>query len=137
VKCTLSLHIYIYTHTHTHTHIYFISVVFFNVFINETILLTSAGHTRNTEGRSRLFDHIMDAKTGVWLIRNNNDRRQVSKSARKDPFGLQNLTLDDAVGPEQYDVFYTNIAPTVVLLRAMGVLPIRTLPVDSRAASGN
>jgi len=79
----------------------------------------------------------MDAKTGVWTIRNNNNRRHVSKSARKDPFGLQNLPLDTAVGPEQHDVFYTNMAPVVELLRAIGVLPIRTLPVDSRATAGN
>jgi hypothetical protein len=81
----------------------------------------------------------MDAKTGVWMIRNNNNRRHVSKSARKDPFGLRNLPLDAvaAVGPEQYEVFYTNMAPVVELLRAIGALPIRTLPVDSKAAAGN
>jgi hypothetical protein len=79
----------------------------------------------------------MDAKKGVWLIRNNNNRRHESKSARKDPFGLRNQSLDAAVGPEQYDVFYTNMAPVVQLLRAIGALPIRTFPVDSRAASGN
>ena len=79
----------------------------------------------------------MDAKTGVWMIRNNNNRRHVSKSARKDPFGLRNLPLGAVVGPEQYDVFYTNMAPVVELLRAIGALPIRTLPVDSRAAAGN
>ena len=78
----------------------------------------------------------MDAKTGVWMIRNNN-RRHVPKSAQKDPFGLRNLPLDAADGPKQYDVFYTNMAPVVELLRAMGALPIRTLPVDSRAAAGN
>lgn len=61
----------------------------------------------------------------------------MSKSARKDPFGSQNLRLDAAVGPEQYDVFYTNMGPVVELLRAIGALPIRTLPVDSRTADGN
>lgn len=79
----------------------------------------------------------MDAKTGVWVIRNNNNRHRVLKSARKDPFGLRNQSLDAAVGPEQYDVFYSNMAPVMELQRAIGVLPIRTLPVDSRAASGN
>jgi len=124
VKCTLSFYIQ------------FISVVFFNVFTNVVILLTSAGHTRKTKRCPRLFDRLMDAKTGVWTIRNTS-RRHASKSPRKDPFGLQNLPLDSAVGPEQHDVFYTNMAPVVQLLRAMGALPIRTLPVDSRAAAGN
>ena len=98
--------------------------------------MTSAGHTRKTKRCPRLFDRLMDAKTGVWTIRNTS-RRHASKSPRKDPFGLQNLPLDSAVGPEQHDVFYTNMAPVVQLLRAMGALPIRTLPVDSRAAAGN
>jgi len=79
----------------------------------------------------------MDAKTSVWTIRNTNNKRHVSKSPRKDPFGLRNLPLDAAVGPEQHDVFYTNMAPVVELLRAIGALPIRTLPVDNRAAAGN
>jgi hypothetical protein len=79
----------------------------------------------------------MDTKTGVWTIRNNQNRRHVSKSARKDPFGLRNLPLDPADGADQYDVFYNNMAPVVELLRAIGALPIRTLPVDSRAAAGN
>jgi hypothetical protein len=79
----------------------------------------------------------MDANRGVWLIRNSNNRLHVSKSARKDPFGLRNQSLDAAADPKQYDVFYTNMAPVLELLRAIGVLPIRTLPVDSGAASGN
>ena len=99
--------------------------------------MTSAGHTRNTKRCPWLFCRLMDAKTGVWTIRNNHNRRHVSKSARKDPFGLRNLPLDAAEGPDQHDVFYTNMAPVVGLLRAIGALPIRTLPVDSRAAAGN
>jgi hypothetical protein len=79
----------------------------------------------------------MNAKTGVWQIRKNNSARGVSKSAQMDPFGLRNLPLDAAVTPEQYDVFYTNMAPALELLRAIGALPIRTLPVNSNAASGN
>jgi len=110
---------------------------FFKDFIHVVILLTLAGHTRNTKRCPRLFDRLMDAMTGVLLIRNNNSRCHVSKSARKDPFGLRNLPLGAAVGPEQYDVFYTNMAPVVELLRAIEALPIRTLPVDSRAAAGN
>lgn len=78
----------------------------------------------------------MGTKTGVSLIRNNRGL-DVSKSAQKDPFGLRNLPLDAAVSPEQYDVFYTNMAPAVELLRALGALPIRTLPVNSSATSGN
>jgi hypothetical protein len=77
----------------------------------------------------------MEATRGVWLVRNNH-RQDVSKSTRKDPFGLRNLPLDAAVSPEQYDVFYKNMAPAVELLRAIGALPIRTFPVDSSAAAG-
>lgn len=110
----------------------------FYAVINVVILLTSAGHTRNTKRCPRLFDRLMDAKTGVWTIRNTNNKRHMSKSPRKDPFGLRNLPLDAAaVGLEQRDIFYSNMAPVVQLLRAIGALPIRTLPVDSKAAAGN
>jgi hypothetical protein len=64
-----------------------------------------------------------------------NSRRVVTKPANKNPFGLRNFRAD--ADPEQHDVFYTNMAPVVEMLRAMGALPIRTLPVHANASSGN
>ncbi|XP_033609225.1 gustatory and odorant receptor 24 [Cryptotermes secundus] len=73
----------------------------------------------------------MDTKTRLWLV----DTREVSKSREEDPFGLRNLPLEPVhTVPKHYDVFYTNMAPVVKMLRAMGALPIRTLPVDGRAS---
>jgi hypothetical protein len=79
-----------------------------------------------------------DSTMRLWVTGNSNSRYDVTKSAEKDPFGLRNLPVDaTAANPKQYDVLYTNMAPVLQLLRAMGALPIRTLPVDGNASSGN
>jgi hypothetical protein len=69
----------------------------------------------------------------LWLV----GTHEASKSGEKDPFGLRNSPLQAArTDPKQKDVFYTNMAPVVQVLRAMGALPIRALPVDGRASCG-
>jgi hypothetical protein len=75
----------------------------------------------------------MDTKRRLWLI----GARDASISAEKDPFGLRNLPLEATdAGPKQRDVFYANMGPVVHVLRTIGALPIRTLPVDGRASCG-
>jgi hypothetical protein len=79
-----------------------------------------------------------DTAIRLWVMDNSSGRRGVTKSTNRDPFGLRNLPMDVTDSdPEQRDVFYTNMAPVVEMLRAMGALPIRTLPVDKNASSGN
>lgn len=76
----------------------------------------------------------MDTTTRrLWLI----GPRKVSNSGVKDPFGLQNLPLEATrADPKQRDVFYTNMAPVVHVLRTIGALPIRSFPVDESATCG-
>jgi hypothetical protein len=75
----------------------------------------------------------MDTKMRLWLV----GTREASKSGEKDPFGLRNLPPRAThTDPKQSDVFYTNMAPVLQVLRAMGALPIRALPVTGRASCG-
>jgi hypothetical protein len=78
----------------------------------------------------------MDTKMRLWLV----GTREVSEVGEKDSFGLRNLPLQPTppthTDPKHHDIFYTNMAPVVQVLRAMGALPIRVLPVDGRASCG-
>jgi hypothetical protein len=71
----------------------------------------------------------------LWVMGDSKSRRGVTKSTQNDAFGLRNLPME--ADREQSDVFYTNMAPVLQILRAIGALPIPTLPVDRNASSGN
>ncbi|KDR14353.1 gustatory and odorant receptor 24-like [Zootermopsis nevadensis] len=78
-----------------------------------------------------------DVTMRLWVMGNNNGRRGDTKLTERDPFGLRNLPMDVANSEsEQRDIFYTNMAPALEVLRAMGALPIQTLRVNRNSFSG-
>jgi hypothetical protein len=101
--------------------------------VNIRIQIHSSTQTHRAPSNLSSQTVAMETKRRLWPI----GAREVAKSPDKDSFGLRNLPLEPtARGPKQGDVFYANMAPVVHVLRTIGALPIRALPVDGRASCG-